>query len=192
MIWMWGPTSPIIIFFFTLALSWHPGSCFSRRAPFQMCLTLLLPDTNLGHTKRVNDLHNQIKVKVKVNFNVKFDIHARHTASIKLLSQASPCDIFWWSFSGNFVQTQIKMWLLMTLTPWNIWWLTQSSSKSQYDLLLQCISPRYYSFDWSRGPQNLAASVKWTVIKLFKNGTAGEIIIQNDPRLLEIIAHLVW
>lgn len=28
--------------------------------------------------------------------------------------------------------------------------------------------------------QNLAASVKWTVIKLFKNGTARVIIVQND------------
>lgn len=34
MIWMWGPTSPTLISFFTLHLSWHPGSCFSSRATF--------------------------------------------------------------------------------------------------------------------------------------------------------------
>lgn len=173
MIWMWGPTSPTLISFFTLHLSWHPGSCFSSRATFYH----LSPWRQSGSHQK----------------SERFT-QSNHFISTPQLQYVS---ISMWHIlvvlSGNFFQTQMKMWLLMTLnSPWNIWWLTQSSSKSQSDFLSQCIPPQYYSFDWSGGTQNLAASVKLTVIKLFKNGTAGEIMIQNDTRLLEIIFHRVW
>lgn len=119
-----GPTSSTLIFFFTMHLLWHSGSCFPSRATFKMCWALLLPDTNLGHTKRVNDFTNQI---------ILFPCHNSTSLSVWHILVV---------LSGNFFQTQIKMWLLKTWkSSWNTWWLTQSSSKSQSVFLSVYSSP---------------------------------------------------
>lgn len=173
MIWMWGRTSPALIFFFTLHLSWHPGCCFSSRAIIQMCLTLLLPDTNLGHTKWTI-------------YPIKsFHFHAKTMS-------ASPCDIFWRSFLAISSKPDEDVIINDAKFSWKYLMVATEFQQISIRLPMAVYSSLILQFYWSKGTQILAASVKWTVIKLFKNRTAGEIIIKNDTRLLEIISHLVW
>lgn len=68
---------------------------------------------------------------------------------------------------------------------WNIWWLTQGWSKcvSASPLITMYSFPDIKVWIGLGGTQNLAGGVKWTVIKMFKTGTVGEIVIWNEIRV---------
>lgn len=151
-------------------LLWQPGSCFPSRATFKMCWVLLLPDSNLGHTKRVNDFTNQI---------ILFPCHNCTSISVWHILVI---------LSGNFFQTQIKMWLLKTWkSSWNTWWLTQSSSKSQ-SVFLSVYSSLILLFRLILGNTNSSSLCKMNSYSTIYKCDCRK----NDTSFPEIISHLVW
>lgn len=154
MIWMCCPTSPSLIFFFTLQFSWHPGICFCSRATFQRCWTLLLPDTNLGHTKRVNNCPNPI---------ILFPRHNMWHISAPF-----------WQFLPNSDEDVIIHYAKFHLKSLMV---DKEFQQIPIGHPITSSPPIYYSFNWS---QNLAASVKWT-LNCFKMRLRVKLLYKTIP-----------